>query len=248
MKEYLDHTFTVSSCDMDMWGRLKPTAILNICQEVAYMHSTLLGFGFESLHSQNLAWVLSRVKVEAARLPQWRDEIRVRTWHKGQAGLFALRDYIFFDSSDQPIIRVTTSWLIINLATRRITRVDRVFGTNSQVDLLEYKHHAIEAEAERVEMPAESKVAGMHKALYSDMDVNQHVNNAKYLEWVCDLAPQQTCEEIFLSRFCINFNHEMRLGQAVEITRAELGQDSEIMEGKIEELSIFTLRLDYSAL
>lgn len=212
------------------------------------MHSTLLGFGFESLHSQNLAWVLSRVRVEAARLPQWREEIRVRTWHKGQSGLFALRDYIFYDSSQQPIIKVTTSWLIINLATRRITRVDRVFGANAQVALLEYNHHAIETEAERVEMPAELKVAGVHKARYSDMDVNQHVNNAKYLEWACDLAPQQSRKENFLSSFCINFNHEMRLGQAVEISRAELGQETEVMEGKIEERSIFTLSLDYSAL
>ncbi len=97
MKEggYLDHIFEVGSCDIDVWGLLKPTSILNICQEAAYMHSTQMGFGFDRLVEQNSAWVLSRVECQLARLPKWHERVRVRTWHKRQSGIFSLIEYMY---------------------------------------------------------------------------------------------------------------------------------------------------------
>ncbi len=246
MNEYLDHTFTVSSYEMDTWGYLKPTAILNICQEAAYMHSTLLGFGYEALINSNLAWVLSRAAVEVLRLPVWGEQVRVRTWHKRQSGLFGLRDYIFYDAQDEPIIRVTTSWIIINLSTRRLTRIDRALQGEKALNIVSYNCDAIEGEAEKIETSAEKIILGEHRVVYSDMDVNEHVNNVKYLEWACDNSQQQMDSGLYLSRFCINFNHESKFGDSVSLSRSSLSPLAVIIEGEIEARNIFIAKLEYS--
>lgn len=243
--EYLDHTFDVGSCDMDMWGFMKPTVILNICQEAAYMHSTLLGFGYNTLVAMNLAWVLSRAKVEIERLPVWGERIRVRTWHKRESGLFGLRDYIFFDEELQPIIRATTSWLIINLATRRITRVDRVFGADKPLSVVACPHDAIEQEAPRLSMPEGAHSLEEHRVVYSDVDVNHHVNNAKYLEWACDNSAQQIGKERQLSSFCLNFNHEARFGESISLSGIDADLDTLLLSGDVSARNIFVAELNY---
>ncbi|MFI3285074.1 MAG: thioesterase [Rikenellaceae bacterium] len=242
---YLDHTFVVSSCDMDIWGYLKPTSLLNICQEVAYIHSSQLGFGYDLLAELNAAWVLSRVHAQIERLPAWREQVRVRTWHKRQSGLFALRDYIFYDSQERPIIKVTTSWLIINTQTRRISRVDRIFGSNSELQLLSYNSDALEAEAERIECMGQATPVGEHKVVYSDMDVNQHVNNARYLEWVCDHSPLQISKEHALKDFTLNFNHEAKFGELILLGAWHQNPTCISIEGTCEGRSVFVGRLNY---
>ncbi len=247
-ENYLDHTFVVSSFDIDIWGRIRPTAILNICQDVAYLHSTSKGLGFEALLAQNMAWVLSRVKVSIERLPTWHEQIRVRTWHKGQSGLFSLRDYIFFDKDDNPLIRVTSSWLIINLATRRLGRVDKIFNQDGALTLAEHHQAAIEGEAERIAKPSAPTIVGSHRVLYSDMDINQHVNNTKYMEWACDHSEPQMQRDRQLKGFTINFNHEAKYDELITLTSTPQTQREIIIEGSTTQRDIFIVALEYASL
>ncbi len=245
-EEYLQHTFEVGSCDMDIWGFMKPATILSLCQESAYMHSTRMGFGYDRLHEIGAAWVLSRAKCLIHRLPKWGEKITLRTWHKGQSGLFSLRDYQFMDESGAEIITVTTSWLIINLATRRITRVDRIFSADDPFKLHEYNCDAIAHPAERLEMPTAQISLGEHHVRYSDLDVNQHVNNARYMEWACDNTEQLMDPNSRLTSFCINFNHEAKYGEIVEIKGVN-DLSKSLVEGSIQGRSIFCAELCYCA-
>ncbi len=246
MKEggYLDHIFEVGSCDIDVWGLLKPTSILNICQEAAYMHSTQMGFGFDRLVEQNSAWVLSRVECQLARLPKWHERVRVRTWHKRQSGIFSLRDYIFFDADDEPIVSITTSWLIINTATRRIVRPEQVLGDT--VTLVNYPLDALPHEAERITVGANRNFATEHTVRYSDMDVNHHVNNAKYLEWVCDAIPQQMDENAHLTSIAINFNHEAVYNDVVTLNSSSIADSHIVIDGSTAGRNLFVASLGYS--
>ncbi len=242
---YLDYRFEVSSSDTDVWGFLKPTAILNLCQDVAHMHSTALNFGYDCLSARDLSWVLSRVKVEITRLPQWREKICVRTWHKRQSGLFALRDYILFDQKGEPIMKVTTSWLIINLTSRRLCRVERIFGDEFSLYDNCYASEAISTEAERIELPEEMHFIEDHRVVYSDIDVNRHVNNAQYLEWSCDHSTQQMLPGRVLSGIVINFNHEALFDEVVTLSGADKDADTLLLKGDVAGRDVFAAMLSY---
>ncbi|MFR9650215.1 MAG: acyl-ACP thioesterase domain-containing protein [Rikenellaceae bacterium] len=248
MENYIDYNITVTSSDIDLWGYLRPTAILAILQEAAYLHSEQRRMGVDALHEQNVTWVLSRVRVEAERLPELHERIRVRTWHKGQSkesGLFSLRDFIIYDSEDRAIIRATSSWLVINIETRRITRIDKLFSGDSTLSRLVYQGDAIQSEAERVNPLSDGQAVGEHRVLYSDIDINQHVNNTKYLEWACDHAPQSMESQNRFKTLTINFNHEAKYGELVTLRSTPQHPNRVQIEGVIEKRSIFTLTLEY---
>lgn len=117
------HEITIHSYEIDFKSRLNIFSLFNYFQEIAWEHAGILHFGLEDLSKRNLFWVLSRVRVEIDRLPQWNEKIKLVTYPRGIDGLFALRDYEIYDSNDNRIISASSSWLILNAQNRRPVRL-----------------------------------------------------------------------------------------------------------------------------
>ena len=60
MQKTYTQTFRVTSYQTDLTARIKPSAILEIMQEMAGAHAELLTVGRTRLEPLNLAWVLTR--------------------------------------------------------------------------------------------------------------------------------------------------------------------------------------------
>ena len=67
-KNYIE-TFTLRTCDCDMRGAWRPSAILEAMQETAIAHCDKLNLGRNVTDSLGVAWVLSRSRVALERLP-----------------------------------------------------------------------------------------------------------------------------------------------------------------------------------
>ena len=92
-----EQKFTIPCYNTDASWRLKPSSFMDLAQEAAGQHAVYLGFGYDDLIATNTAWILSRVHVEFVDAPKWRENITLRTWHKGLNRLFFLRDFILTD-------------------------------------------------------------------------------------------------------------------------------------------------------
>ena len=57
--------------------------------------------------------------------------------------------------------------------------------------------------------------------MYSDIDVNQHVNNARYADWACDALGFSTMREYCLKTMCIQYAAEIRPGQEISLHAAQ---------------------------
>ncbi|MFI3280718.1 MAG: thioesterase [Rikenellaceae bacterium] len=246
--EYIEQTFEVQSFEVDARGYMKPSAIMNICQEAAYLHSAKLGFSYHGLKQLNLAWVLAMARGEIYSCPKWLDKVTVRTWHKGLSGIFAVREFSFRDArTDREMLYITTSWLIINISTRHIQRADRINLDGLEYRLLTHYQGTMRPDAKKIEEPEESAILGEHIVRYSDIDLNQHTNNAKYLDWACDFSELQNSGEYRLKEFTINFFRETKLNDKVVISSAQqLGsKPSCIINGKTYGHLNFIAELKY---
>ena len=121
MKRY-ELKYTVPCYDTDASWRMKPASFMNIAQEAAGNHAVYLGFGYDTLRETNTAWILSRVHVEFPDTPLWREDLTLQTWHKGLNRLFFLRDFVITDNEGKERVKATTSWLVLNLETRKLVR------------------------------------------------------------------------------------------------------------------------------
>ena len=75
--------FNIQSYNVDMSWRLKPASFMDLAQEAANQHANILGFGYDDLIASRTAWVLSRMHVEFTDTPKWREEVTLKTGHKG---------------------------------------------------------------------------------------------------------------------------------------------------------------------
>jgi acyl-ACP thioesterase len=216
---------------------------MNLAQEAAGQHAVHLGFGYDDLIKTNTAWILSRMHIQFVDIPKWRDEVTLTTWHKGLNRLFYLRDFIMTDAEGNPKVKATTSWLVLNLETRRLVRDPELMedGTVNHEDV-------IETPADKVQMPkdVEPVLALEHVVAYSDVDMNAHANNAMYMQWAMDAVEYGLASSRSVKELTINFNHETKAGDKVMIYRAEVEKEDGThvyVEGKVEDLSSFAVEL-----
>lgn len=242
MKKYIQN-YTIPCYDTDASWRLKPTSFMNLAQEAAGQHAVHLGFGYDDLIKTNTAWIISRMHIEFVDTPQWRDQVTLTTWHKGLNRLFYLRDFIMTDAQGNPKVKATSSWLVLNLETRRLVR-DPELMEEGTVNT----ENVIETPADKVQMPkdVEPVLALEHVVAYSDIDMNAHANNAMYMQWAMDAVEYELAASHQLKALTINFNHETKAGDKVMLYRAVVEKEDGIhvyVEGKVEETSSFTVEL-----
>jgi acyl-ACP thioesterase len=248
MIEKFSADYLIPCYDTDLCQRLKPSAFLNMAQEAANHHAEYLGVGYDTLMELQQAWVMSRMKVQFERLPLWRDKVNLKSWHKGASGFMFLRDFILSDTEGNPLVKATTSWLVIDMTTRRLARRG-AFAEFAADESKCIPEHVIEEPAAKVVIPEGFEVVktATHTASYSDLDMNRHVNNVQYVVWAMDIVDLAVTEESQLRELEINFNTEVRPTDQVELTlyANPTEEGTLFVEGKVEGKNSFIIRLQF---
>lgn len=247
MIEKFSEEYIIPCYDTDLRMRLKPTAFLNRAQEAANHHAEYLGVGYDTLNDTHQAWVMSRMRVIFDRLPMWREKVRLQSWHKGAAGFMFLRDFVMTDSEGDTLVRATTSWLVVDMNTRRLARRGAFaeFATDESKCIPE---HVIEEPAAKIVLPedVEQVAQQSHKVAFSDLDMNNHVNNVMYSVWAMDVVGLEVTQERALRELEINFNNEIRPEEVVELTLYRRPESyTYFVEGKVEGKNSFIIRLEF---
>ncbi len=238
-----EQKFTIPCYDTDASWRLKPSSFMDLAQEAAGQHAVYLGFGYDDLIATNTAWILSRVHVEFVDAPKWRENITLRTWHKGLNRLFFLRDFILTDDQGRERVKATTSWLVLNLENRRLVRDPKLMEEGTVCT-----DNVIETPADKVVMPKDAAPQYVmdHHVAYSDVDMNGHTNNAMYMQWAMDAVDYDIASTRPVKWFTINFNHETKAGDIValyKVVKEEEDGRHVFVEGKVNDQSAFTVEI-----
>lgn len=241
MDKAFSKDYTITCYEADANQLMRPTAMLDLMQEAANVNASTLGFGYDEMMNSNTAWVLSRIHVKFNNTPKWREEVNLKTWHKGVSKLFYLRDFILSDKEGNPMVLATTSWLIIDMNTRRLVR-------NSDLALSDIAIHAIETPADKVVIPVdiEPELVRKHPVTWSEIDTNGHVNNVKYAVWAIDAVKQEDIKEKPLKELLINYDAEVMPGDVVKISRVRQETEDGIVyyiTGKVSDKQNFAVKL-----
>lgn len=219
-------TYTINSFHVDPKGRARLTALANFLQETAYKHAHSLGLGFQHLAQNNSAWVLSRLRIQVSEYPKWDNEITIETWPCGIEKLFARRDFRIMNKRGDTIGKASTSWLMVNTQTHRPIRI--------QPDFIKFKTRTdgiFDSSIEKINVDEELFKLSEHKVKYSDLDIVEHVNNVKFVEWCIDALDPDLIMNKSISDFTINFISEARIGDQVEIHSSHMKDNAILLAG-----------------
>jgi medium-chain acyl-[acyl-carrier-protein] hydrolase len=202
-------------------GKLSLYSLFNYLQDIASDHAIRLGFGRDDLMRQNRFWVLSRIYAEIEQMPKWKESIILKTWPNGTDKLFALRNFEATYPDGRHIASATSSWLILDRTTKKVQRPDAILSEfYSDLD----PNQSPIRYASRLESAGEN--AGSSKPYtikVSDLDINLHTNNVRYLTWVSDCYDLDFVMQNVPMSAEINYLAESQFNQNVIIkTSAEM--------------------------
>lgn len=213
MQSYLEESFRVRTYDVDFKNQLKVNSIFNFMQDVASEHAKNLGLGWEDLQDAGLFWALSWVKIEFLDYAKFEDTIKVKTWPKGKYRLYALRDFLLSDGQGKIFCRAATAWLLVNVKSKRVNDLKNL---PKDIPYLS-NEHALTDLPEKISIESKKESVFKKNIVYTDVDMNLHVNNEKYIEYILNCFSQEYYQENNIKSLQVSFLSETKYGDELEI-------------------------------
>ena len=231
MKVYREK-ITLRSAACDMQGVWRPSAILAALQDAAGAHADVLGCGRGLLVQENVVWVLYRLELQMQRYPAAGETIEIETFPLPNRRWFFPRSFILRDESGAQIGCAATLWVLMDLNTRRMSMPGPVVER-----LPDNSDLAAPLDAPGAPARLDGEVSAFTRLpVYTDLDVNGHVNNTRYADWLCDALGIDFMRENCLRDLRINFAAEILPGQEMTLTLARSGENFHLSgahEGKV---------------
>lgn len=219
-------------------GFLKHTDLCNILQLTAASHSEIGGISFSDMQQFNQAWVLSRMRVEITELPKWKDVVTVKTWINTLENSRSIRALELYVNGNK-MVGCETFWAVFNTKIRR-----------PQALALPFEHFELYPEQKATQTPFskinlnyETEMVLEKTVVLSDLDIVNHVNNVKYLEWCLDLVDEDLILNQKIESFEMNFMKELSLKDKIVI-HENLTSDAMIFSITKEDKTCFALQLN----
>jgi len=215
VKNLYDTTFKVRSYEVDHNGETTLPHICNYFQEAAGLHAYEMQFDISDLFKKGMTWVLYQLHVKVYKYPKRWESVTVQTWPSAGEGIRAFRDYELKNSSGKTIAVGLSQWMVLDLKTKRPVKIpDEIlkFGAGSDVHVLENNRTSIDS------LP-DNQSRLITRVGRQDLDMNNHVNNVKFIEWITGHHQDNAlkCRELkiqFLSE--AQFGDNIYLSQEIE--------------------------------
>jgi acyl-ACP thioesterase len=215
MKPLWESSTKIRAFDVDADNRLKVSTVFDYYQDAASLHADNLKVGYDDLIPKGYFWVLSWAKFEFNDYPKFKDEVKIQTWGKKQFKLYSLRDFMLHSSDDQLLCKGTTAWLLLDAKTLRPKILTQLFP---DVMMLEEKNALTDLPQKFPSIPR-TEIVYSKQIKYSDIDLNKHANNAKYVELIQDCYNQEFHSLHRMNSLTISFISETKYGDTVEVSK-----------------------------
>jgi medium-chain acyl-[acyl-carrier-protein] hydrolase len=232
IKNYFDKQFELRYFEMNEFGIASPTTVLSLLEETAADHCHSINYSLYQLEEQNIGWVLISGVMQMERYPSYREKITIRTWLSHYSTIRGYRENIIYDEQNNIIGRAKGLWVFFDINRRRPVRIfDDIMEKWSfcNVESIDYNI------SKKIKGVDHSDYESKFKVNRYDTDMNKHVNNIRYLQWVIESVPEEIVDNYYLYSIDGRFIAEAHYGQTViSLTKNDTKDKSFIHSIKIE--------------
>jgi medium-chain acyl-[acyl-carrier-protein] hydrolase len=187
----LKESFAVRSYEVDAFNELAVPALWGYLQEAAGLSADSLGFGVKRCLAAGFTWVLARQRLELSRAARFGETVEIETWPNGIERLAAFREFVVRTGGEE-IGKATSTWFLLDLRSRRPVdpgaALDAAFPKERGPSVVALPTAKIPAlEKPELERPFAIR--------FADIDLNWHVNNVSYVQWLLEAVPKETWHE-----------------------------------------------------
>ena len=217
MEPIFEQEFYIDDLVTDCFGRLKSSCVLYFVQEMAGQHFNRMALD-PTPENKGLMWVIIRHRLQVTRLPHKGETIRLETWPMPTTRVAYPRSVVAYDEQGQELFRSISLWVLMDRNTRAM-----VLPGKSGI-LVPGILRGNELPSPNSLAPVVCSASARRRVCFSDLDVNDHMNNCRYLEWIGDLLPAAFHQEHTMKDVTMCYLGEAREGDELTV-QWEMGAD-----------------------
>ena len=229
----------ILSCYCDKTGNCRLSHLLKILQEIGARDIAAKGFGKDKIFDQGMRWVISRIATKVNRIPAYDEEIEVVTFPEPPKWFFLPRFTSVLDMNGNVLLECETIWAIIDSKTRKPVLPKQI---NLDIEYGDEFPKTLGVDSKII--PLETDKTLDRKILFTDCDINQHMNNTVYVEWATDLLGGDYLKSKKLVDWRMAYHTEAKEGETLTMNYA-LKDDVLYVIGQVGERKVYEVWLKF---
>jgi medium-chain acyl-[acyl-carrier-protein] hydrolase len=176
-----EEQFTIPFALTDVKQEIIISQFLSYCLGLSGRQSESLGRGdLDVFEHYGLVWVVTDYELNIFRLPTYNETVRIVTEAVSYNKFFCYRMFYVYDQEGNLLMDILSYFVLIDFKDRKVIPVPDDLIAPYQSEKVKKiqrapRYHVLEN--------PDSKD---YRIRYFDIDMNGHVNNSKYLEWMYD--------------------------------------------------------------
>ncbi len=239
MKKIWEKEYYLRASDFDKFNQIKPSAVLDLFQDAAGQHAIEIGVGYEEMIKRSYLWVLTKIKFKIISQPSSYQNVIVKTWPLAPNRINYRREYCIENEKGEQLIIGTSEWVVIDSEKRRFLSVPNLYPFSDDF----HQEIMFEGKLGKVSDFEAQATPRIVNAGFSELDINNHVNNTKYANYILDAINPQKSD--VLDTFQIDYRKEVTQGTELRIYHTR--QDHNVLAKGQDENgnTMFACKLEY---
>ena len=205
----------------DMNGHIKLPDVILLSLQVSGMQSIELGVSDKTiLEDYNLVWIITDYDIEVVRLPRFAEEITIETEALSYNRLFCYRRFTIYDEAGQDLIHMMATFVLMDRDSRKVHAVEPDIVAPYQSDF----------DKKLIRGPKyanlEEPISKDYHVRFYDLDMNGHVNNSKYLDWIFEVMGADFLTQYIPKKINLKYVKEVRPGGVITSAVERTGLES----------------------
>ncbi len=229
--------FVVQKDEVDSFGEIKISKLMWHMQNVAGEHAIKLKIDRDILMKDNNIWVVVRYDMKINRLPKLKEKYVITT-HPGETkGFMFPRFFQVYDKHGNLLVNISSTWVVVNFDTRRI-----ILRPFKDINL------PVEHDPNDLEVPSKvneeaSNLVNKRLTKESELDINIHINNTFYYDYILEIHDAEFYKENKVSRILLNYEKEITHPSEIEIYSNK--NNPEVIIGKVDGNPSFLAKVEF---
>ena len=224
---------------VDKAGKVTCSTLARFMQDMTTVHMNQAGISVESLMAENLLWVIVCTQINISRMPKAGETVEQYSWAGAEKFGMHSRRFAFFTKDGEELLNAASLFLLVNKETRVLSEPTK--------ETLALPIVEIEGEPKLPKMMQKYPTlmfGKTHVVEESEIDYNDHVNNAVYLDWADSIFDETFIMNREMKGFWVQYDKEVVLGQNVELKYAT-SENSAYLKGCIDGVDYFKVKFDF---
>lgn len=192
--------------------RIKLTSLIDLMMVTSEHQLAAWGAGADDLVKQGKGWVVTQYHFDITHLPTVGQTVTFQTEAAGYNRFFSYRNFSVTDAAGQELVKVTSRWVLFDLAKRKLLPSDETLMEQIGVAKLPKMPRF-----PRLRPLDQYSVTGDYQVRYDDLDSNHHLTNSHYFSWLLDVYSRTFLQQHQPKTIDLAFDKEVQYGQTATV-------------------------------